>query len=55
MKKMIFVTGDFGTKYMPKVGMRDSDIISSVVVDLYFKIDHYIKVESSVRDFFSNC
>ena len=55
MKIMIFVPGNFGTKYISKIGMRDWDFILLVTVDLYFKIDHCIKMKFSVIDFFSNC
>ena len=53
--KIIFVTGDFGTKYISKIVLRDWDFILSLTVDLYFKIDRYIKMKFSVIDFFSNC
>ena len=55
MKIMIFVTGDFGTKYISNIVLRDWDFILSLTVDLYFKIDRYIKMKFSVIDFFSNC
>ena len=55
MKIMIFVTGDFGKKYISKIVLRDWDFILSLTVDLYFKIDRYIKMKFSVIDFFSNC